>query len=166
MKDVTQQKLRAANNKIRQLRKYVEYNDELEKQRDLLRQQLSIKSKLLETRYKDITRLQNILNSAENTLIQKDATIQKLQGMIKSYIIRDVFPVSQGQELDDPQNQIYDDYDQYGDIEQPDVQGDLDITDMSTWPTKTILLNILDKISTLYDTVYYQNDREFKRTLK
>ena len=83
MKDVTQQKLIAANARIRQLENDLPQKDRLTKQLSLARRQVKVINQLLINRYNDIKRLQTNLRSAQNALIQKDAHIQKLQKHIR-----------------------------------------------------------------------------------
>ena len=164
MKDVTQQKLIAANARIRQLENNLPQKDRLTTQLSLARQQIKFLNQLLENRYEDIKHLQTTLRSAQNALIQKDAHIQKLQKHIRQQFdpTKGLYSLS-GVPID-PKKRFpalndkasLDDYLQQQII---DVQNELQMSpNVQDWSQKQILLYVLDKLEDLHELIF--NDSE------
>lgn len=164
MKDVTQQKLIAANARIRQLENNLPQKDRLTTQLSLARRQVKFINQLLINRYNDIKRLQTNLRSAQNALIQKDAHIQKLQKHIRQQFdpTKGLYSLS-GEPIDgkkrfpDLNDKVsLDDYLQQQII---DGQNELQMSpNVQDWSQKQILLYVLDKLEDLHELIF--NDSE------
>ena len=107
---ILQKKLKAANELASHVRQVEQHNIKLKDQNAALQNQLKFSNNLLHLKYKEIQAKEQHLVSAENALMQKDSTIQELQGMLRKFIARygQISPKdAEQQQLDQPsQNYI------------------------------------------------------------
>lgn len=105
-----QNKLKASNQRNNNLKQMIEDSLEVKDQNSSLQNQLKFIKGLLHLKYKEIKDKEQHLVSAENALMQKDSTIQELQGMLRKFIARygQISPKDkEQQQLDQPcQNYI------------------------------------------------------------
>lgn len=102
---ILQKKLKAANELASHVHQVEQHNIKLKDQNAALQNQLKFSNNLLHLKYKEIQAKEQNLISAENALIQKDATIQQLQGMLRKFIVGygEIFPKDiLQQQLDEP----------------------------------------------------------------
>lgn len=108
--ELLQKKLKASNERNQTLKKMVEDGLKFQDQVSSLQNQLKFSNNLLNLKYKEIRDKEQHLVSAENALMQKDSTIQELQGMLRKFIARygQISPKdAEQQQLDQPsQNYI------------------------------------------------------------
>ncbi len=107
---ILQKKLKAANELASHVRQVEQHNIKLKDQNAALQNQLKFSNNLLHLKYKEIQAKEQNLISAENALIQKDATIQQLQSMLRKFIVGygEIFPKDiVQQESDQPSENYY-----------------------------------------------------------
>ncbi len=107
--ELLQKKLKASNERNQTLKKMVEDGLKFQDQVSSLQNQLKFSNNLLNLKYKEIRDKEQHLVSAENALMQKDSTIQELQGMLRKFIARygQISPKDKEQQQLDQPSQNY-----------------------------------------------------------
>lgn len=107
--ELLQKKLKASNERNQNLKKMVEDGLKFQDQVSSLQNQLKFSNNLLNLKYKEIRDKEQHLVSAENALMQKDSTIQELQGMLRKFIARygQISPKDKEQQQLDQPSQNY-----------------------------------------------------------